>query len=207
MQCRDLQLHTQGKSSKRKRSPSAETKRAKLPSCEKALRPCGSSAEKAASSSGSSRSGCHIVDARGHYDVLGIPRKATHPEIKAAYRRLALSTHPDKGGRAEDFLKVACAWEILADTTAREEYDRDCRDQGCRDGLGVQRRTEPSPDVASVDTAKLGRSLARITLLELLSMQPEDWMAELECLHEEVLVFLSDYVLSLIHISEPTRPY
>lgn len=44
-----------------------------------------------------------------HYEVLGIARNATEAEIKTAYRKHALVTHPDKtGGKSSDqFLKVS----------------------------------------------------------------------------------------------------
>lgn len=33
------------------------------------------------------------------YSILDIRRNAAEPEIKKAYRKLALQYHPDKGGR------------------------------------------------------------------------------------------------------------
>lgn len=38
---------------------------------------------------------------------------ATDNEIRSAYRRRALSTHPDKGGSAEAFRSVVSAFETL----------------------------------------------------------------------------------------------
>ncbi|EXJ59669.1 hypothetical protein A1O7_03815 [Cladophialophora yegresii CBS 114405] len=59
-----------------------------------------------------------------HYAVLGVLRFATHAEIKAAYNRLVLQAHPDKGGSPSDFIKIQAAWEVLRDTSARAEFDR-----------------------------------------------------------------------------------
>lgn len=47
------------------------------------------------------------------YSVLGIKKGATLAEIKAAYRKRAKETHPDKGGSDEAFRKVQEAYEAL----------------------------------------------------------------------------------------------
>ena len=47
------------------------------------------------------------------HDILGVPRGASVDEIKAAYRKLALATHPDKGGSADEFFRVARAYRAL----------------------------------------------------------------------------------------------
>jgi len=49
------------------------------------------------------------------YAILGVSMSATWAEIKSAYRKLVLQCHPDKGGKAEDFLKVQAAFEVLED--------------------------------------------------------------------------------------------
>ena len=61
------------------------------------------------------------------YEVLGVSRNATPEEIKKAYRKLALETHPDrnKGDKQaeEKFKEVGRAWEILSDPKKKAEYD------------------------------------------------------------------------------------
>ena len=47
------------------------------------------------------------------HDILGVPRNASVEEIKSAYRKLALETHPDKGGSADDFFRIARAYRAL----------------------------------------------------------------------------------------------
>ena len=47
------------------------------------------------------------------YQVLGLPPEATAAQIKAAYRRLVAETHPDRGGKAADFIRIRAAYEIL----------------------------------------------------------------------------------------------
>jgi molecular chaperone DnaJ len=48
-----------------------------------------------------------------YHDILGLKPGATEEEVKKAYRKKAIETHPDKGGNEEDFKKVTEAYEIL----------------------------------------------------------------------------------------------
>ena len=59
-----------------------------------------------------------------YYDVLGVSRTASQDEIKAAFRRLALEHHPDKGGDPEKFKKYNEAYQALSNTETRAQYDR-----------------------------------------------------------------------------------
>jgi molecular chaperone DnaJ len=65
---------------------------------------------------------------RDHYATLGVERKASMGEIKAAYRRLALRYHPDRnpGDRSaeERFKDVSLAYAVLSDDDKRAHYDR-----------------------------------------------------------------------------------
>ncbi|MBK9121006.1 MAG: molecular chaperone DnaJ [Phycisphaerales bacterium] len=64
---------------------------------------------------------------RDYYEILGISRTATPDEIKKAYRQAALKYHPDRNrepGAEERFKEAAEAYEVLADETKRERYDR-----------------------------------------------------------------------------------
>ena len=58
------------------------------------------------------------------YDRLGLQRGAGADEIKKAYRKMALTHHPDKGGNAEKFLEIQKAYEILSDDRKRSIYDQ-----------------------------------------------------------------------------------
>jgi DnaJ homolog subfamily A member 2 len=57
------------------------------------------------------------------YDVLGVPKDASADAIRAAYRKLALKHHPDKGGDPEKFKEISKANEVLSDEGRRKMYD------------------------------------------------------------------------------------
>ena len=59
-----------------------------------------------------------------HYDILGVPRTATHAQIKAAYRAKSKDHHPDRdGGSTEAMQAVNKAYEVLGDVERRKAYD------------------------------------------------------------------------------------
>jgi hypothetical protein len=61
---------------------------------------------------------------RSHYDVLGISRDAGAADVRRAYRKRALATHPDKtNGESGAFLAVGEAFRVLSDRGLREAYD------------------------------------------------------------------------------------
>ncbi|KAL1508395.1 hypothetical protein AB1Y20_004505 [Prymnesium parvum] len=60
------------------------------------------------------------------YDILAVPRDATGAQIKQAYRRLALRSHPDvnKAPDAQQtFARIAEAYALLSDPEKRRQYD------------------------------------------------------------------------------------
>ena len=58
-----------------------------------------------------------------HYSTLGVSRDASQEEIKKAYRKLAMTHHPDKGGNPGEFQKLNDAYEVLSDVSKRQQYD------------------------------------------------------------------------------------
>lgn len=65
---------------------------------------------------------------RDYYEVLGVSRDAADPEIKSAYRKMALQYHPDRnpGNKQaeEKFKEAAEAYSVLSDAQKRAQYDR-----------------------------------------------------------------------------------
>ena len=59
-----------------------------------------------------------------HYEVLGVPITASPEDVKRAYRKAARTHHPDHGGDAAEFHRVALAFEVLSDPRRRAAYDR-----------------------------------------------------------------------------------
>lgn len=68
-----------------------------------------------------------------YYDLLGVSQSATDEEIKKAYRKKAMTHHPDKGGDKETFQKIQEAYETLSDNDKRKIYDRFGKD-GVKEG-------------------------------------------------------------------------
>lgn len=60
---------------------------------------------------------------QNYYKVLGLTQSATDTEIKAAYRKKALTLHPDRGGTTEGFQKLQEAYDTLSNAENRKNYD------------------------------------------------------------------------------------
>jgi len=75
------------------------------------------------------------VDTNKFYELLEVDKNATEPEIKKAYRKLAVKHHPDKGGDPEKFKEITRAYEVLSDADKRSKYDR-FGEEGLEDGGG-----------------------------------------------------------------------
>jgi len=67
------------------------------------------------------------VDFKDYYQVMGVARDATEPQIKQAYRRLARKYHPDvskeKDAEAR-FKELGEAYEVLKSPEKRAAYDQ-----------------------------------------------------------------------------------
>ncbi|MPZ14248.1 MAG: molecular chaperone DnaJ [Chloroflexi bacterium] len=64
---------------------------------------------------------------RDYYEVLGLPRNASEDDVRRAFRRLAMESHPDRNGdpgAAEQFKEINEAYRVLSDAEKRQTYDR-----------------------------------------------------------------------------------
>jgi molecular chaperone DnaJ len=65
---------------------------------------------------------------KDYYAVLGVPKNATHDEIKKAYRKLAQQHHPDANAgdpaAEERFKAISAAYDVVGDEAKRASYDR-----------------------------------------------------------------------------------
>src|SRR5919109_2638491 len=76
-------------------------------------------------------------DGQNHYEVLGLERRASAAEVKAAYRLRSHMFHPDKyetypeplrgqlkAEAAKEFKKLTAAYDVLRDPAKRAAHDR-----------------------------------------------------------------------------------
>ncbi|MFL5556716.1 MAG: molecular chaperone DnaJ [Gemmatimonadaceae bacterium] len=73
------------------------------------------------------------------YSTLGVARDASDEEIKKAYRKLAMTYHPDRNNGSKDaeekFKSITEAYDVLRDPNKRALYDR-YGEAGLRGGAG-----------------------------------------------------------------------
>ena len=73
------------------------------------------------------------------YNTLGVARGASDAEIKTAYRKLAMTYHPDRNNGSkeaeEKFKEITEAYDVLRDPNKRALYDR-YGEAGLRGGAG-----------------------------------------------------------------------
>ena len=94
-----------------------------------------------------------------HYDVLGVPRDADARAIKRAYREMARTSHPDKGGSDAAFAAVRAAFETLGHPARRAAYDALASEHEYRYIPGVTPRARGGEDAMLDDLERLGLSL------------------------------------------------
>jgi curved DNA-binding protein len=68
------------------------------------------------------------MEYKDYYKILGVDRKASKDDIKRAYRKLALKTHPDRNPgdkkSEESFKEINEAYQVLSDPEKRARYDQ-----------------------------------------------------------------------------------
>lgn len=63
------------------------------------------------------------VENSRYYEILEVEKTATTQDILKAYRNLARTKHPDKGGDPKLFAEITQAKEVLSDPEKRKVYD------------------------------------------------------------------------------------
>jgi len=65
---------------------------------------------------------------KDYYQVLGVPKSASEDEIRKAYKKLAVKTHPDKNPddptASDKFKEISEAYAVLSDKEKKRTYDR-----------------------------------------------------------------------------------
>src|SRR5438477_1433724 len=65
---------------------------------------------------------------RDYYEVLGVERGVGEEDLKKAFRRLAIQSHPDRNPgdkhAEERFKELSEAYQVLSDPERRAQYDR-----------------------------------------------------------------------------------
>ena len=78
-----------------------------------------------------------VSGSKDYYELLGVPKTADSREIRKAFKKLAITMHPDKNpddpDAQEKFLKLKTAYETLKDQDTRKAYDL-YGEQGVKDG-------------------------------------------------------------------------
>lgn len=95
------------------------------------------------------------MEARSHYDVLGLEPGCSHLELKAAYRRLLVQTHPDKQCEPQQdgeparhdtqnrLSAIQDAYAVLRDAERRREYDRQLQAEAVQQQVHPWQRITP----------------------------------------------------------------
>ncbi|KAL2823547.1 DnaJ domain-containing protein [Aspergillus cavernicola] len=78
-----------------------------------------------------------------YYAILGVPRTADSNAIKAAYKKLALTKHPDRNNKPNataEFQLISEAYDTLINAEKRRIYDADCTTATKSPGEDVKNR-------------------------------------------------------------------
>tara|TARA_R110001592_G_C12859763_1_gene722705 strand:- start:57 stop:671 length:615 start_codon:yes stop_codon:yes gene_type:complete len=67
-----------------------------------------------------------------YYSRLELPVTDDQGLIKKSYRKMAMKTHPDKGGNKKDFQGVQQSYAILSDTEKKAELDKGLLDSAIK---------------------------------------------------------------------------
>jgi len=93
-----------------------------------------------------------------YYEVLGVDRSASEPEIRERFRKLAREQHPDrykgpdKAGVERKFQTLTEAVNVLTNPARRKQHDAEIASPGGRDASGA-------PDFAQVGRVYLSKGV------------------------------------------------
>jgi len=113
----------------------------------------------------------HQSGLQGHYATLGLEPGTSLEEVRKAYRRRSLVTHPDKGGNASEFQEVGEAFHVLSDAMKRTNCNSG------RDASAMPERESPDNEVSAVHSV----------CVAMLALPRSSWHGLLVGLRPEVL--------------------
>jgi len=129
------------------------------------------------------------------YAALRVAPAVSAQELRGAYRRRALQTHPDKGGECSEFNAVQAAYETLGDPIKRIAYDRQ---------WGLASVVQVSVDANIAQKRSMAPEAILATLLELL---PAEWPSRLQELSRQELQDLAQCLSIGAEAAAPTCNY
>jgi len=94
-----------------------------------------------------------------YYQILGVNESTSQDDIKKAYKKLAMTHHPDRGGDNKKFQEISQAYDTLSDPQRRSQYDAEL--QGFGDPF-IHVRTGPGfPDFGEMFGFQFGQGFAQ----------------------------------------------
>jgi curved DNA-binding protein len=106
------------------------------------------------------------MEYKDYYKILGVERNASQPDIKRAYRQLALQYHPDKNPDDESaesrFKEINEAYEVIGDPAKRAKFDqlgssyRNWERKGHSSGFDWSQWTAGAPGGVRVEVGDIG---------------------------------------------------
>lgn len=91
---------------------------------------------------------------KNYYELIGVARTATTTEIKARYRALSKSYHPDAGGSEQHMAQLNEAYRILMSPLERAAYDRSLRREQDAARAAAVRRQRAAQEAHAKTTAQ-----------------------------------------------------
>lgn len=117
------------------------------------------------------------------YSILGVDKAASVKQIRAAYRKLAKTVHPDVGGNIFEFNRLKLAHDVLCDPVRRKKYDQTGEiDAGTADNtnailLGILTQ---AMDMAMAEFIKAGVSVKSADFLVTVRAKLDEWITQLD---------------------------